>query len=238
MLYEKEDDYLKGNLIKDCDVERIKQVNYTSKIDGDFYNKFFAELKKQVQTLRNLAEQKKNLSPEEKTIAILVRYNSQIADIIRESQKREDLDFSIKVTTGGDLYRLDSTMDLYRLILAITNPTNKANLANLIHSNYVSLHLNTAQISGCDESKKTDELIRILDEYFELYMGKSWNDLVLDFEKRPVLVVLREIYEVTKPWCHYKEKDTQREYRENYDCLIEKILYKYSREYLTVTKER
>ena len=78
-------------------------------------------------------------------------------------------------------------------------------LASLIQSNYVSLHVNFAKISGLSEEEKTNELINVLDEYLMLFIGKTWNQVVLDFQTRPVLVVLREIYDSTKPWTHYKD---------------------------------
>ena len=79
----------------------------------------------------------------------------------------------------------------------------------------------------------TEELIRLLDEYFMLHMGKTWVQIVTDFESRPTLVVLRDIYEVLKPWvwCHGEEE--RRAYRENYECLMEKITNRYSREVVT-----
>ena len=68
-----------------------------------------------------------------------------------------------------------------------------------------------------------------------LLLGKKWDEIISDFETRPVLVVLREIYEATKPWITYSsDKELQLEYKSNYECLLEKITQKYSREYLTV----
>lgn len=55
------------------------------------------------------------------------------------------------------------------------------------------------------------------------------------FETRPVLVVLRDIYEHSKPWITYLSKqDYQLEYRTNYECLLEKVTRKYACEYLTI----
>ena len=81
---------------------------------------------------------------------------------------------------------------------------------------------------------KTRELIRILDEYFMLHMGKTWQQIVTDFESRPVLVALRDIYEASKPWLRCHGEGERRAYRENYECLIEKLTRRYSREYLTI----
>ena len=93
--------------------------------------------------------------------------------------------------------------------MGITHPCDKTYIANLIESNYVSLPVNIFGISGESDANKTEELIKVLDQYFMLYMGKSWGKLVEDFETRPVLVILRDIYEATKPWTHFKDKGDQ-----------------------------
>ena len=125
-------------------------------------------------------------------------------------------------------------MDLYKLVMAVTHPRNKVYLTNLVRSNYVYLDINLAKISGYTETNKTEELIRLLDEYFMLHMGKTWEQIVTDFESRPALVALRDIYEASKPWVRCHGEEERRAYRENYECLIEKITRRYSREYLTI----
>lgn len=72
----------------------------------------------------------------------------------------------VGVVEGGDLYRLPSTMDLYKLVMAVTHPCNKVYLTNFIESNYVSMNLNLALLNGGNQESKTEELIRVLDEYF------------------------------------------------------------------------
>ena len=120
--------------------------------------------------------------------------------------------------------------------MAITHPRNELYLTNLIMSNYVSLPLKMIGIAGKLREEKKNEMIRILDEYFMLCMGKTWSQLITDFESRPVLVVLRDIYEAVKPWTHFIEKDDQTSYRQNYECLIERITAKHVRDYLTINK--
>ena len=56
-------------------------------------------------------------------------------------------------------------------------------------SNYVSLSIDFNGIAGKTKGERRDEIIRLLDEYFMLCMGKTWNQLVADFVSRPVLVV-------------------------------------------------
>ncbi len=231
--YTEEKGRLKSQLMKEySDDTLIRKIDVHSKNKEGFYDDLFKKIGNQLSELEKLSNSKK-LSAEEKTIAILVRYNWQIANIVKEADRAG---ITVKITEGGDLYRLSSTTDLYKLVLAITHPRNKVYLTNLIRSNYVSLDVNLAKLSGYTQDSKTEELISLLDEYFMLHLGKNWNRLIADFESRPVLVVLRDIYEATKPWIHTRDVDLQEEYRENYDCLIEKITRKYAREYMTINK--
>ena len=55
-------------------------------------------------------EKTRKLSKEEKTIAILVRENWQIKEIIKGC-KELDEEVEIETKVGGDLYQLDSTID-------------------------------------------------------------------------------------------------------------------------------
>ena len=229
--YEELRDRLKSRERKEYDKEQLLcKIDVHGKIKESMYDNLFKEIKIQTEKLE-LISKVHMLSPEEKKIAILVRYNWQIRNLLKEAEKAEVM---INVTVGGDLYRLPSTMDLYKLVMAITHPRNKVYLVNLIRSNYVYLDINLARISGYEEVNKTDELIRILDEYFMLHTGKTWQQIVTDFESKPVLVALRDIYESTKPWARCYGNDERKAYRENYECLIEKITRKYSREYLTI----
>jgi len=227
-------DHLSSRIVKEYEDDfLICTVLTHSKNKEGFYDDLFKEIKAQTDEIEKLSKTNK-LSNEEKTVAILVRYNWQIANIVKEAEKAGVV---VKVVEGGDLYRLPSTMDLYKLVMAITHPCNMVYLTNLIESNYVSMNLNLTLLNGGDQESKTEELVRVLDEYFMLHLGKKWNQIIADFESRPVLVVLREIYEATKPWLAYNNY-IQIEYRRNYECLIEKIIQKYARDYMTINMVR
>ena len=229
--YENED-HLKSRVIKEyTDELLVRKVETHGKDKEKFIEDLFNEIRFQKKEIEKLSKQKK-LSKEEMTIAILVRYNYQISNLVKAAENTE---LVIKDTEGGNLFRLPSTRDLYKLVLAITHSYNKVYLVNFIESNYVSMKLQLSNFNGYNSEEKLDGLVRILDEYFMLLLGKKWDEIISDFETRPVLVVLREIYEATKPWITYSsDKELQLEYKSNYECLLEKITQKYSREYLTV----
>lgn len=232
--YNPEQDRLKSRVSKGIqDDELFKMVETHANNQDLFYEQLFEEINHQISLIEE-EETIHKLSPEEKTIAILVRYNFQINNILQMAAKDPNSNFEIKVAQIGDLYRLPSTLDLYKLVLAVTHPRNSLYLMNLIESNYVSLKVNKAKFGCLPKSEKTKALVRVLDQYFISLIGKSWEHIVTDFEVRPVLVVLREIYQSTKPWLAMMNTDSQKRYKENYDCLIEKITQRYSRDYLTI----
>ena len=79
------------------------------------------ELLKQERSRIIELEKSRKLSAEEKTIAILVRENWQIDNIIKGC-KEIDEKIEIETKVGGDLYQLDSTLDFAKLLLALSNP--------------------------------------------------------------------------------------------------------------------
>ena len=180
-------------------------------------------------------EKIRRLSKEEKTIAILVRENWQIETIIKGC-KELDEEVEIETKVGGDLYKLDSTIDFCKLLMALTNPDDPVYLVNFIESNYVDMPLWYQGLQNEDKSTQTEKLVEALDMYFMEKMNKTWNGLVAYVQANPVLVVLKTIFETLQPWNKYSDDiDKQRFYKSNYELLIEKIIKTYSVDYLTLT---
>lgn len=180
-------------------------------------------------------EKTRKLSKEEKTIAILVRENWQIEEIIKGC-KELDEEVEIETKVGGDLYQLDSTIDFCKLLMALTNPDDPVCLVNFIESNYVDMPLWYQGLQNEEKQEQTAKLVDALDKYFMARMNKTWNGLVAYVQANPVLVVLKTIFETLQPWNKYSEDlDKQRFYKSNYELLIEKIIKSYSVDYLTLT---
>ena len=180
-------------------------------------------------------EKIRKLSKEEKTIAILVRENWQIEEIIKGC-KELDEEVEIETKVGGDLYQLDSTIDFCKLLMALTNPDNPVCLVNFIESNYIDMPLWYQGLQNEEKQSQTAKLVEALDKYFMARMNKTWNGLVAYVQANPVLVVLKTIFETLQPWNKYSEDlDKQRFYKSNYELLIEKIIKSYSVDYLTLT---
>ncbi len=180
-------------------------------------------------------EKTRKLSKEEKTIAILVRENWQIEEIIKGC-KELDEEVEIETKVGGDLYQLDSTIDFCKLLMALTNPDDPVCLVNFIESNYIDMPLWYQGLQNEEKQSQTSKLVEALDKYFMARMNKTWNGLVAYVQANPVLVVLKTIFETLQPWNKYSEDlDKQRFYKSNYELLIEKIIKSYSVDYLTLT---
>lgn len=180
-------------------------------------------------------EKIRKLSKEEKTIAILVRENWQIEEIIKGCK---ELDETVEIETkvGGNLYQLDSTIDFCKLLMALTNPDDPVCLVNFIESNYVDVPLWYQGLQNYEKKEQTSKLVEALDKYFMVRMNKTWNGLVAYVQANPVLVVLKTIFETLQPWNKYSEDlEKQRFYKSNYELLIEKIIKSYSVDYLTLT---
>lgn len=180
-------------------------------------------------------EKTRKLSKEEKTIAILVRENWQIKEIIKGC-KELDEEVEIETKVGGDLYQLDSTIDFCKLLIALTNPDDPVCLVNFIESNYIDMPLWYQGLQNEEKQNQTSKLVKVLDKYFMEKMNKTWNGLVAYVQANPVLVVLKTIFATLQPWNKYSEDlDKQRFYKSNYELLIEKIVKSYSVDYLTLT---
>lgn len=230
--YREPQDKLFGNIIKDADDnELFVEVPCNSKDEDKFIEIFVDTLlhqKAQISAIMKARydEHKEPLSKEERTIAVLVRSNWQIDRLVREARKKG---VTIETKSGGDLFQLESTLDLYKLVLALNNASNPLYLVNLIESNYTGLSLDYQKYHNVEMSNCTDDLRRILDEFFGMKMHKSWRQIIDEAYTQPILYVLKHLYDALQPWKQYSYNDAdQKHYMANYEYLLEQII-KYSR---------
>lgn len=186
--------------------------------------------------IRELKKAQDNLADKEK-IAILVRYNYQIAEIKEICDK---CGINIETEIGGELFRIDPTIDLFKLVLALKYNQSPKYLFNLYTTSYVSEILPKAEL--WDMSK--DEIR----EYFYNNLPKSlsnWNEYIKRLRVEPVLKVLRDIVAEAKPWDIFSQKinadgdDVERcesYYIRNLDQLFEKLVLASNTDYLTINK--
>ena len=225
-----EADNLYSSVVKEAKDEQLITRVETTFGDKKHYDSLYEELKKQIEQIESFEKERK-LSAEEKIIAILVRENSQVSDVVSEMRKRG---LSVDVVSGGDLYQTAPATDLLILVQAVTNPKNAAYLAELLSSNYIKAKRNYWVLKKGQLKK---ELIKTLDDHFLLVMEKTWEQVCKDFQTKPTLYMLRELYEASQPWKNYSsEERKQIYYKENYECLIEKLTAKHKSDYLTINR--
>lgn len=110
----------------------LEKVEYENKSgnNDELYDKLFKQVLDRKAQLEEISKIR-NLSEAEKTIAILVRKNYEIAEILRRGKEKNILVESDKNT---NLYKLQSTIDLCKLTSALCNPYNTIYLYDLIYS--------------------------------------------------------------------------------------------------------
>lgn len=209
----------------------IYKVEYSSDVETDLMDNLFNEIDRQKKIIESL-EKTRRLKDEERIIAVLVRENWQITEVLKESRKRN---IFVETEIGGDLYQLEPALDLYKLVLALINSKDPVILYNFISSNYVNAKIDIQGLHGRSKEEKTRILTNVLNSYFKTVSGKTWEEIIKDTHVKPVLVLLRTIYEFTKPWMNYaSNEDGQHFYQSNYELVIEKVIKAYSVDYLTL----
>lgn len=191
----------------------------------------FAEIERQKDIIKYLSTHHK-LTSKDMMIAILVRDNWQIQDILEEAKVRGEF---IETQVGGDLYQLTPALDLYKLVLALLNPRDPVCLFNLIDSNYIGIDLDIQGLHGLDREDQVSKLIEVLNQYFIGKLNRNWEQIISDTKIQPILMLLRNIYEGCQPWfCYSDNENEQKFYKANYELVLEKIIKTYSVDYLTL----
>lgn len=227
-------DYLRGikrNQFLDADfVNKIIYEINDGRMD-DLYDKLFYQVDIRKKELDKINEEHK-LSPTEKTIAILVRKNYEVSNVIKEGKKRG---FIVESDKNTNLYRLQPTIDLCKLTSALCNPYNCLYLFDLIQSNNVNINFNSLVLVNKSDEEKLSLLIDCLDMYYMSIINKSWNELISEVQKNPTLQILRKIYEASKPWKTFSsDLDLETYYRMNYELVFEELARTNKRSYLTL----
>lgn len=229
------DDVLKGVINKDKNA-KIEENTYAG--ENEFEEKIIDLAKK----YNNVSDEGNKTNNDK--VAILVRYNWQIAKI---KKIFDDNNLRLETDIGGDLYKIDPTIDLYKLILALKYNTSPRYLYNLYTTPYIDNDLSKVELWD----KDSEELV----EYFNSKITNSlpnWNKYLEDLKSEPVLKVLRDIIDDRKPWVVFANKklatlnaDADKKlykerwenyYIQNLDQLFEKLIQATNTEYLTLNK--
>ncbi|WP_102345883.1 UvrD-helicase domain-containing protein [Bacillus sp. Marseille-P3661] len=193
------------------------------------------ELEDHLVTLLNNEIEKLNAKG---SIGILVRENSDVEKIKQIGLKRKDLNGYIETDVGGNLFQLDSTLDFYKLVLALRNPYSARHLYNLYSTAYIKTEFPYER--AYENKKNTSQLV---DLFYKNPPIKGWNDYIMQLKYKPVLSVLRTILTDIDPWKNYAQQldlsnaakgHNLRLYKYNLDLLFEKLSTISESEYITI----
>lgn len=173
------------------------------------------------------------MTSEERTIAVLVRKNWQVDKIVSAAKEKG---INVEVQSGGDLFQRDSTIDLYKLILALNNCSDSVCLVNLLESHFSDLKLDYQNLRGLQEKQRREALRTVLNHLFSVRMGETWERIVDEIHAQPVLYVLKRIYDAFQPWKQYQDPDEQRSYVANYQYLMELLVRNFRVDTLTMNQ--
>ncbi len=237
--YNRENDRLSSRVIFNTDDTEVLQcIPCHGKDEKAFFEALFncleVQFRKTLALIESARRDGRRLNRSSRTIAILVRSNWQVAEIVREAQNR---DISVEIKSGGDLFQLDSTLDLYKLALVLVNPTNPVYLVNFIESNYTDLKLDYQQLYNLSNKEKLKSIQNVLDSFFESRMGTTWEGVLEEVYSQPILYALKRIFDALKPWLQFSNKNSEQEfYISNYEYLLERIVKFYRVDALTLTQ--
>ena len=214
------------------DTELFMEIPCHGKDQDRFFALCVDTILAQKQRIEELMKQHR-MTSEERTIAVLVRKNWQVNKIV-SAAKEKGID--VEVQSGGDLFQRDSTMDLYRLVLALNNCRNSVCLVNLLESHFSDMQLDYQNLRGLQDDQRADALQAALNHLFSERMGKTWENVVNEIHARPVLYVLKKIYDAFQPWKTYQDQDEQRAYVANYEYLMELLVRNFRVDTLTLNQ--
>jgi DNA helicase II / ATP-dependent DNA helicase PcrA len=223
----KYDEALAG--VKYCNepMELLDKVEYSD--ENDFESKL----------IEKIGFLEKNLSSKE-SIAILTRTNSEI-EKIRQVCKKNGIEVDTDI--ADNLYELESTIDLYKLVLALQFNNSPKYLYNLSQSNFSRRISNRVIYANRNNPNYITKL------FMENKIISNWNKYVTeDLRNVPVIRLIKRIISELKPWNHYVNNigvtdshdrlQMKKHYKKNMDLLIETIIKRTNDEYMTINKIR
>jgi len=219
LVYDPKRDKLTSNIEIKCDDDHLKKVTLSM---AEFEGKLIEVLKNELTAL-----------PKNESIAILVRTNTEVEQIIKLGMK---YGINIESDRAGQLYKLDSTLDFYKLVLALQNNKSPRHLYNLYDTGYVRADLPMKEVYL--RRRNSEELV---DFFYSNCPIEKLNDYLEELKKEPVLKVLREIVLDIEPWENYRRRYNLTDedalmYKRNLDLLFEKLTEKANTDYLTINK--
>lgn len=225
-------DQLYSNIYDEIRDKTFFEVETDIKNKSAFYDDLASVINEQVSILMSNKEYADSKGQNYKTIALLTRSNWEVANIKKELAKRG---IKVEVESTGNLYQLKSTLDLYRLLQALIFNKDNESLVAFMESNYIKLNIDYQKMYSLNQSQIQKLLYDQLNTYFKDVMGCSFEEIINEVYTKPILYILKKIYDGLKPWRQIDE--TKRKlYRDNYSYLLERIVKYFNVDNLTINQ--
>ncbi len=195
------------------------------------------EIRRLLRRIQYEADQGFHLSEKDKSIAILVRENWQAEKVRTECAKAG---ITVQTDTGGDLYMSEPALDMLTLVNALVHFDEPEYLYSLLTSNFFSTYIPRSNLYEMRGRMRRGQLKRAADErelsnYLISYINPAlvnmdgrdnkWEYVVTSLRTKPVLQVLRRLYNTLEPWRHYSREPWQQHYYQlNVDLLFEQMI--------------
>ena len=200
----------------------------------NYYERVFTSDDERDQDLIHEIKRLQNEYPDDR-IAVLVRTNFQALDF---KNLCDNNGIRIDTSVGGNLYKIEPTLDLLKLLHALKYNMRAKDVYGLYSTAYVAEKLNKIEIDKLTEDEKL--------VYFKNNLPKSlkkWDSYIERLRLEPVLKVVRDLVDDAKPWTIFsnemggsdKEKKANKEYYlRNLDQVFENISVSFNANYLTL----
>lgn len=249
LVYDSQVDKLSSQLSFNVN-EPINSYFHCIPITNESYrlSELFNEISCYSDAITKLLSSGRNLSKEERTIAILVRENWQAEKIVKYGR---DKGFPpIQTTTGGELFRSAPALEMCALLQALL--FNKPeHLSQLLQSSFFRTYPDKQIVYDLKPShgtrngshdRQVEYFTRLMDEMLSLTANKgdykNWTSVLQSLRIAPVLQVIRRLYNQLRPWLRFGEQQQwmRTYYRLNVDLLFEKILKECGVDNLTLNR--
>jgi len=182
---------------------------------------------------------------EEGTIALLVRYNAEVNKI---KEICESVGITVETPIGGELFKLDPAIDLYKLVMALKHSNEAQYLFNLYSTAYIAADLNKKNIYETTHNNKES-----VDYFYQNIPIPNWGEYLNMLRQAPILKVIKKVIDDTKPWDRYASKKRDKiesdnmqqnqdaeyfkqHYRYNLEKVLECLVEYANTDYLTLNK--
>ena len=182
-----------------------------------------------IDTLFKVINDTSNVDKDARTIAILVRTNSQIKKIVEHEKFKElinEKDVILDIALDDEAYKNEALKDILILLGALTHPYDTSYLFALLTQTNIVQTDNIQILHFVQKAKNEikDFIEKEISNYFKKRMDLTWKQLLQKVQEESILKIIHDVYTKTRPWTVYTEHANRRkEYNDNFARLMEEL---------------